>query len=327
MKLDDHSSLWSMYMEIYQLNPPYLINVYRETIPNFISSITNTCYFNLTTQHEPNQLVASPFSLKSYKTNGYLWSEPPKNNSQLETTYKTTMTGLAMYLKDSEDALLQLVREHDGRKKIFFIQQEAKKFTQNVNLPNLDKRAHEPTAKFAKRAKQKACHQAQDFLEKQWEDKALHGKYPKRVKDADSESHQTNQWLKSSGLKAEREGLIIAAQDQNLATRSYHARIIMDNNNPMCRMCNKYEETVDHIVSGCPKPAQTEYTPEIVTESEDVTILWNIQINTDWGIAAYKPNIVIIDHKTMTCKLIDMAVPSDRNTSVKVIENFQSTKT
>ena len=24
-------------------------------------------------------------------------------------------------------------------------------------------------------------------------------------------------------------------------------------------MCNRYEETVDHIVSGCSKPAQTEY--------------------------------------------------------------------
>ena len=39
--------------------------------------------------------------------------------SQLETTHKTTTIGLAMNLKDSEDALLQIVREHDGRKKLF----------------------------------------------------------------------------------------------------------------------------------------------------------------------------------------------------------------
>ena len=49
--------------------------------------------------------------------------------SQLETMHKTTMIRLAMYLKDSEDALLQLVREHDGRKKLFSIQKEAKKLT------------------------------------------------------------------------------------------------------------------------------------------------------------------------------------------------------
>ena len=81
-------------------------------------------------------------------------------------------------------------------------------------------------------------------------------------------------------------------------------------------MCNKYEETVDHIVSGCPKLTQTEYihrhdktaayihwkvcqsyniktsekwydhTPEMVTESGDATILWNMQIHTDCEIAA-----------------------------------------
>ena len=153
-------------------------------------------------------------------------------------------------------------------------------------------------------------HQAQDFLEKEWEDKALHGKYPKRVKYADVDHHKTNQWLKSNALKAKTERLIIAAQDKTLSTTSYHYRIIKDNTNPRCRMCNKYEETVDHIISGCPKLTQTEciqrhdktaayihwkvcqsyniktsekwydYTPEMVTEGEDATILWNMQIHT-----------------------------------------------
>ena len=44
-----------------------------------------------------------------------------------------------MYLKDSEDALLQIVREHDGRNKLFSIQKEANKFSEELNLPNLDK--------------------------------------------------------------------------------------------------------------------------------------------------------------------------------------------
>ena len=75
--------------------------------------------------------------------------------AQPETTYKATTTGMVMYLKDSEDALLYIVIEHDGRKKLFSIQKEAKKFTQELNLPNLDKRAHEPTAKFVKKSKTK----------------------------------------------------------------------------------------------------------------------------------------------------------------------------
>ena len=64
----------------------------------------------------------------------------------------------------------------------------------------------------------------------------------------------------------------------------------------------------------------------MVTESEDSTILWNMQIHTAHKIAANKPDIVIKDHKTMTCKLINMVVPSDRNTSVKVIEKLSKYK-
>ena len=45
------------------------------------------------------------------------------------------------------------------------------------------------------------------------------------------------------------EGLIIAAQDQSLATRSYHNKIIKDGTDPKCRMCNEFEETIDHIVA------------------------------------------------------------------------------
>ncbi|XP_078357225.1 uncharacterized protein LOC144642106 [Oculina patagonica] len=201
-----------------------------------------------------------------------------------------------------------------------------------------------------------ARNKTKEKLTKQWEDKALHGRYPKRIKEADVDHHKTNQWLKSSGLKAETEGFIIAAQDQSLATRSYHARIIKDGTSPLCRMCNKYDETIDHIVSGCPELSKTEYThrhdkaaayihwkvchnynietsekwydhePETVTENEDVTILWDMPIHTDRKITANRPDIVIKDHKTKTCKFIDMAVPSDRNTSVKVTEKLSKYK-
>lgn len=97
-----------------------------------------------------------------------------------------------------------------------------------------------------------AKYRAQDKLSKKWEEKALDGKYPKRTKEADVDQNTTNQWLRSTGL-------IIAAQDQSLATRSYHARIIKDSTDPMCRICNRYEETIDHNVSGCPELAKAEY--------------------------------------------------------------------
>ncbi|XP_078348127.1 uncharacterized protein LOC144633190 isoform X1 [Oculina patagonica] len=275
---------------------------------------------------------------------------------QLEASYKTTTIGLDTYLKNTDDALIKLVQEHDGRKKLYSIQKQAEQFKQELDLQIPDKQADETTTKYAKRTKQMARNKTQEKLTKQWEDKALHGRYPKRIKEADVDHHKTNQWLKSSGLKAETEGFIIAAQDQSLATRSYHARIIKDGTSPLCRMCNKYDETIDHIVSGCPELAKTEYIhrhdkaaayihwkvchnynietsekwydhePETVTENEDVTILWDMPIHTDRKITANRPDIVIKDHKTKTCKFIDMAVPSDRNTSVKVTEKLSKYK-
>ena len=249
---------------------------------------------------------------------------------QLEASYKTTTIGLDTYLKNTDDALIELVQEHDGRKKLYSIQRQAEQFKQELDLTIPDKQADETTTKYAKRTKQMARNKTQEKLTKQWEDKALHGRYPKRIKEVDVEHHKTNQWLKSSGLKAETEGFIIAAQDQSLATRSYHASIIKDGTSPLCRMCNKYDETIDHIVSGCPELAKTEYIhrhnkaaaymhwkvchnyniqtsekwydhePETVTENEDVKILWDMPIHTDRKITANRPDIVIKHHKTKT---------------------------
>jgi len=43
---------------------------------------------------------------------------------------------------------------------------------------------------------------------------------------------------------------------------------------------------------------------------------------TDREIAANKPDIMIKDHMNKTCKLIDMAEPSQRNPSSKITEKL-----
>ena len=186
---------------------------------------------------------------------------------------------------------------------------------------------------------------------KQWEEKELHGRYPKIIREADVDDYKTNQRLRSTGLKAETEGLIIAAQDQNLPTKSYFARIVKDGTSPLCRIYHKQEQTVDHIISGCPELAKTDhlerhskaaayihwkvcqhYSIEVperlrgMNTSTVVTILWDMQIHTDRELSANKPDIVIKDHANQCCKLTDVSVPSDRNTLMKVIEKFPKYK-
>ncbi len=85
----------------------------------------------------------------------------------------------------------------------------------------------------------------------------MHGNYPKKIKDAGVDKVETNKWLKTHGLKAEAEGLIIAAQDQSLARRSYYHRILKDGTDAQCRIFGKHDEFLDHIVSGCFELAKT----------------------------------------------------------------------
>ena len=70
---------------------------------------------------------------------------------------------------------------------------------------------------------------------------------------------KTHRWLKAAGLKAETEGFIIAAQDQSLPTRWHQHNILKKPDVDLkCRLCGRFDETIDHPVSGCPELAKTE---------------------------------------------------------------------
>ena len=194
--------------------------------------------------------------------------------------------------------------------------------------------------------------------EEKWKNKALHGQYPKILEKPHVDTVTTNKWL-SSNLKVETEGLLVAAQDQAINTRDYQKVICGQQVESKCRMCSQHEETVDHIVSGCEVLAKTEYIsrhnkaaaylhwsickdhdieitdkwyvhePETVMHNKDnnITIMWDMPVNTDRTITANIPDIIVKDSVNSTCKLIDMTVPSDRNIVLKETEKKASTKT
>ena len=55
-----------------------------------------------------------------------------------------------------------------------------------------------------------------------------------------------------------------------------------------------------------------EHEPGSVLESEDYKILWDFSIHTEHVIEARRPDLVVVDKKRRTCKIIDFAVPGDR---------------
>ena len=88
----------------------------------------------------------------------------------------------------------------------------------------------------------------------------MYGQYPKTVKEKDGDHQMTNQWLKKAGLESETDGFVIAAQDQAINTNYYRSRMLKDGTALMCRICGQFQETIDHIVAGCPELAKKQHT-------------------------------------------------------------------
>ena len=61
-------------------------------------------------------------------------------------------------------------------------------------------------------------------------------------------------------------------------------------------------------------------------ENYNYKILWEFIIQTDHVIEAQRPDLVVVDKKTGTCRIIDFAVPGDGRFGKKEkekIEKFQ----
>ena len=175
-----------------------------------------------------------------------------------------------------------------------------------------------------------------------WKQKPLHGQFPISM-DHLTKMECAYKWLRLSFLKFETEALITAAQDQALRTNAYNTNVLHCSSDPLCRLCHSFDETMFHILSSCPVLAPTGYlqrhnsvaalihkriceyyciptcekpwlySPQAVVTSNDVKILWDVDIRTDRIISAHSPDIVIHDSFERSAILIDVAIPADVN--------------
>ena len=149
----------------------------------------------------------------------------------------------------------------------------------------------------------------------------------------------------------------MAAQNQSIRANLVKAKIDKSQGDSFCRVCGKVDESIDHIVTGCSKLAQKEYKrkhdnlgnivhwklarkcnfqagykwheyePESALENEDYKILWDFSTQTDHLIEAQRPDLVVIDKKDRSCKIIDFAIPGDSRIEEKEkgkIEKYQN---
>ena len=88
-----------------------------------------------------------------------------------------------------------------------------------------------------------------ESLKKKWKNKVLHGQYIRNIDRELISEEDTFLWLSKGDLKAETESEIVAAQDQALQTKYYATKILNTEIDSKCRLCQQYDETIDHIIS------------------------------------------------------------------------------
>ena len=91
-----------------------------------------------------------------------------------------------------------------------------------------------------------------------WTENRMHGQFIRETTEK-VDKEKTWLWLSREDFKVETEALLCAAQAQAIRTNyiTYHIDKISES--PLCRLCGKKGESVQHITSGCEKLAQKEY--------------------------------------------------------------------
>ena len=80
----------------------------------------------------------------------------------------------------------------------------------------------------------------------------MHGQYIRNTDRQLISEEDTFLRLSKGDLKAETESEIVAAQDQALQTKYYGTKILNTETDSKCRLCQQFDETIDHIKSACP---------------------------------------------------------------------------
>ena len=118
-------------------------------------------------------------------------------------------------------------------------------------------------------------------------------------------------------------------------------------------MCSNADETINHVVSGCPKLAQKEYKrrhdwigrhihweiceanrihlkpkqydhqPEAVIENDLCKILWDFTIQADYFITARGPDMILIDIEHHECQIIDFTILHETRVDDKEVEKIE----
>jgi hypothetical protein len=215
---------------------------------------------------------------------------------QVKGAYIAETVNLVEYVENKENPLMQTVRTHQHNRNSALLQ-TANKF----------KKSFQSETKQIKNITQN--------IKGKWEEKRMHGQFPRSLHEKLVDKEQSYRWLKFRDIKGETESTIVAAQDQAVSTNCFKRKILKEEIESRCRLCKEYEETTDHLTSGCLILAKSKYVirhdrvcthlrcsicktlgieatenwyshiPKPIFQHKDITELWNQGVQTDRGVS------------------------------------------
>ena len=85
--------------------------------------------------------------------------------------------------------------------------------------------------------------------------------FRQRQKIREFENFETNAWLKYSTVSSHVEGYMCAIQEEEINTKLLRHKRLREESNPNCRLCHTQRESIQHIISCCPKLSASMYLP------------------------------------------------------------------
>ena len=87
---------------------------------------------------------------------------------------------------------------------------------------------------------------------------------PKYQNDDDDDDDDDDDNNNNNNSESKSKSEIMAAQDQALQTKYYPTKILNTETDSKCRLCQQFDETIDHIISACPILAKEQYTNDMI---------------------------------------------------------------
>ena len=261
----------------------------------------------------------------------------PKNNvDRLYVKRKGVGRGLV--------SVEQRIREEENSLRFYVANSEEKLIRGVAAAETINTKETITSAEFKK--------QKEKELKEKWSEKRMQKPFISETTDK-VDKEKTWHWLSRGDLKIGTEALLCAAQEQAIRTNYIQYHIDKTSESPLCRLCGRKGESVQHITSECKKLAQKEYkrrhdnvakkvhwdicrknglehsekwyehAPEGEVEKEEIEILWDINIQCDNLIEARRPDLIVIDKKEQKVIIIDIAVPADVRVEKKEKEKLE----